>query len=289
MKCMKFLASHIIKTIVLFLLMTFFLPLLYDKLGWLQAEWRVLEDGFRSGYMRGTPFKTSQGYWAIEWRLGGQPIIHIIIPHVFMLISLFGGLSCLIYLTRKYYSFRLLKGVVTYLRRPKNFRSSISVSIVAVTLLIFLAGLIGTTIDPNIIIPAEPSKGYLEVNLKISASCYVEITRFVIVETDTDILDRNNMTGWFYCIIKTPENAFWNISDIDVSSILLNGELHPSNTLLHVGSNDTISLLVTFDKESLMFLFENYDSSRSNILTLSINGTLKNGDFFAGSSQVKIA
>jgi len=113
-KCLKFLVSKVVEVIITLLIMFFMLPVLYDKIGWLQAELRILEDAFRSGYIRGTPFKTSQGYWAIEWRLGGQPFIHAIIPYMFMLISIFGGISCLVYLVRRYYSFRRLKKVVTF-------------------------------------------------------------------------------------------------------------------------------------------------------------------------------
>jgi len=254
----------------------------------LRVNGRVLEDAFRSGFIRGTVFKNAQGHWAIDWRLGGQPIVHIVIPYMFMFISLLGGISCLIYLAKKYYSFRRLKRVVTYLRQPKNFGTSISVSVVAVTLLIFLVGFIGTTTDPNIIIPAKPSKDYLEVNLKITASCYVEITRPVIVETVTDILDRNNMTGWFYCIIKTPENALWKVSDIEISNIVLNDKIQPFDTSLYFDGNDTAYMIAMFDKKSLAFLFEGQDSLELDVIPLTVKGKLKNGDYFAGSSYVKI-
>jgi len=288
MKCLKFLVSKVVEVIITLLIMFFLFPALYGKIGWLQAELRILEDAFRSGYIRGTPFKTSQGYWAIEWRLGGQPFIHAVIPYMFMLISIFGGISCLVYLVRRYYSFRRLKKVVTFLRHPKNFRSAISLGVVAMTLAIFLAGLIGTTVDPNIIIHLEPSKDYLEATIRVSLDCYVEVTRFAIVETVTDVIDRNNMTGWFYCKIKTPENTFWNITDINASTILLNGKLHPTSVSFYTGSNGILSLLVAFDKASLIFLLQNSNSPESHIFTLKISGTLKNGDFFAGSTQVKI-
>lgn len=259
---------------------------LCDKIGWLQAEWRILEDGVRYGYIRGTSFRTSQGYWAVEWRLGGQPLIHAIIPYLFMLISFIGSSTCVFYVARKYYLFNRLKRTVTYLRHPKNFRSTISFSIVAITLILFLAGFVGTRVDPNIIIPAEPSKDYLEVNLKISASCFVEITRFVIVEPIANTLDRNNVSRWFYCVIKTPENAFWNITDIDASTILLNEKLRPSSASFQSESDGKSLLLIAFDKEALMKLFNSF-TSEPNTIYVNIRGALKNGDFFAGSTQVK--
>ncbi|MHA1833454.1 MAG: hypothetical protein ACTSV7_05635 [Candidatus Baldrarchaeia archaeon] len=135
----------------------------------------------------------------------------------------------------------------------------------------------------------EPSKDYLEATIRVSLDCYVEVTRFAIVEAVTDVIDKSNMTGWFYCKIKAPEDAFWNITDINASTILLNDKLHPNSVSFYIGSNDGIpSLLVAFDKASLILLLQNFNSTESHIFTLKISGTLKNGDFFTGSTQVKI-
>jgi hypothetical protein len=151
-----------------------------------------------------------------------------------------------------------------------------------------LGGFIITKINPNIVVPAEPSKDYLELNTHLSAELYVIITRPVIMDFDPSILEEHNMTGWFYCIIKTPENSLWDVSEIDTSTISLNSKINPCSTSIHFDINETAFLLAKFEKTLLACVFENQDSREHEAVTLSISGRLKNGDLFAGNNKVQI-
>ncbi len=264
---------------------------LNDKWEWFTISMRVLKDGFYSGYVHGTPFKTAQGHWAVDWRLGGPPFIHVILPYIFTFFLLSAVVPFFICLMRRYYSFRRLKKVCTYLKNPRNFREYISVRCVAAVLImsiVGLAGIVATTIDPNIIVPAERSKDYFECNMHITAILSITITRYVIVEANPSILYENNMSGWFYCIIKIPENSRWSISDIDTFKILFNDKIIPYIKSVHYDNNSTEFILAKSDKSFLAFLFENEASIKLETVTLKVDGKLKNGDFFAGDTQIRI-
>jgi hypothetical protein len=290
-RVLKSLADRILDNLLWFIMLSI-LPVawltLTDKWGWFLAYTRVLQDGYNSGYVRGTLFKTAQGFWGINWRLGGQPFIHVILPYVFASIFLLGLTSLFIYLVPKYCSFRRLKKVCTYLRHPKNFRKCISFGIVTTLLIVSLVGITGITIDPNIVVPAEPSKDYLEMTLHLSVEAQVTVIRGTIVEFDPPVIEEHNLTEFIYCTIKAPENSFWNSSDIDTSTIILNETISPCSTAVFLSSNGTPFILARFDKNSLLLLLENQDSIEHRQVTLNISGRLKNGDFFAGSQQVQI-
>ena len=146
----------------------------------------------------------------------------------------------------------------------------------------------GIKINPNIIVPAEPSKDYLECNIHISDELNVIVTRGVIVEFDPSIIEQHNVTGFVNCIIRKPENPFWNISDVDTSTIVLNETARPSSTSFCFDNNGTEFILAKFSKDLLLFIFENQNLVEYEMVILRINGQLKNGDFFAGSTQLRI-
>lgn len=295
-KFLKYVTSHIIGTVMSLVLGFIILatwhdylqPMTSDIFGWLQANWRVLQDAFQSGFVRGTPFRNTLGNWAVAWELGGQPFIHIVIHYAFASIFFLGSFSGLIYLVRQYHKFKRLKAIFTYLKHPSSFWKYVSFRIVVALTLMSLVGITGMLINPNLIVPAEPSKNYLGVEIGLSSAVEITITRYAIMRIDPPVLEKNNMTGQFCCIIMSPENATWGVSDIVESTILLNNETHPCSASVHSDSNGTASMLAQFNKESLRYVFEDASFLELGNVTLDINGRLKNGDYFAGSSQLKI-
>jgi hypothetical protein len=277
--------SSIIATIYYYFLQT---PV-NDARGWILAFGRVLQDGFRSGFMRGTPFKDAQGNWAVAWRLGGAPpFIHTVILYVFLGISIFGITSCSVYALRKYHSFGRLKGIWTYRGRPKSFWSYISAGIVVALVTVSLVGITGTMVNPNLIVPAEPSKNYLGFETRVSATLYVTVIHHAIVRVEPTVLKKDNVTGWLDCIITSPGSEVWKPGDIDASTILLNNVTRPSSVTCHSESNYAASILAQFDKKLLNYLFEGTGFLEQGIVTLNLNGRLKNGDYFSGNTQLRI-
>ena len=237
---LHFVTSHIKEMIISSIFTFIFVTIYYwflqapvnDAWGWLIAYGRILQDGFRSGFMHGTPFKSSQGAWAVDWRLGGQPFVHVVIFYFFVGISVFGSASCVVYLLSKYHSFRRLKGIWTYRGLPKSFWSYVSASIFVTLIIVSLVGITGTTINPNLIVPAQPSKDYLAFETQVTAEVFVTITRSVKVNVDPPVLEKDNMTGRLSCIIVTPEISCWNISAVNASTVVLNNTIKPCSIIL---------------------------------------------------------
>lgn len=264
--------------------------LVVDKLEWLQVYWRTLQEGYQTGYVRGTPYRTTDGHWATRWRLGGQPFIHVVIPLVFWVLFVV-PISFLIptYLLPKYRLFRRLRGAVVHPKNFLKFRRCVSLYFIAVVLMISLVGFTGTKIDPNMIISAEPSSDCLGIGISLRVECSVTITRFAIITFCPFIFDENMERYWLYCRIEKPREASWRITEVDESTISLNGTAIPSYVEITQQGNATEFMLVRFDVISLLSFVERPTFQESSSVNLRVEGRLKSGEFFAGSSQVLIA
>lgn len=252
--------------------------------------WRVLQDAFHSGFVRGTPVLTAQGIWAVAWQLGGQPLILEIISVASGLISLTGIITIIHYLAKRYHAYKKFRKYCTNPTHPSSFRNSISSKarkVIAVGLILSLIGL-AVLVDPKIVAPnAKPSPNYLEDSIHVSLDVVVIVTRFAILNTAPSILDKNNMTGFFYCIISTPEHAFWNVSEINTSSIILNGRLHANSAFIELKQNGATAMVSGFDKSALAFLFQD-QAIEQGAVAIRIKGSLENGEFFQGNTSVDI-
>jgi hypothetical protein len=249
--------------------------LLNNGYGWLKAYLRVLAEGYRSGYVHGTPFKNAQGSWAINWRLGGPPFIHVIISIIFWFVFVSPIILISLYLLRKYSQFQWLKKRICYPKGLLKFTSCISACFIIIMIAISLVGFTGRKINLNIILPAEALKDYLGCNIGMSVVLDVTVTRPVVLEVNPSVLDKNNMSGWFCCIIKPPENSCWNIEEVDSFTISLNNTTIPYTSSTY---HNNTELLAMFEKSSIEFVIKT-ETSKLEAATLRVNGKLKNGHF----------
>jgi hypothetical protein len=88
----------------------FFVAWVEDKWAMIQAYWQVFQDALYSGYVRATPFRIAEGQWALAFRVNsGQPLLFVMWPYIFAIVSI-SGLSLLVaYLTLKCRRFLRLK------------------------------------------------------------------------------------------------------------------------------------------------------------------------------------
>jgi hypothetical protein len=263
-----------------------------DALGWLMAYLRLLQDGFRSGLISGTPFKNAQGNWGVLWQLGqvGQPFIYIVIYDVFTGICLIGGTSLVVYLMLRYRAFRRLKEICTYLRHPKSFWKYVSVRSIAVLAIISVAGAL-IAINPSFIMPPNVSKssnGPPAIVIHPYLATAVTIIHHVLLRFDPSVLVETNMTGRLSCIVVPPENASWNISDLDTSTIVLNNTISPCSLDINSEGNGTPFMTVWFEKIQLGYLFEDASALKCGLVTMCMAGRLKNGDYLAGSGELNL-
>jgi len=108
------------------------------------------------------------------------------------------------------------------------------------------------------------------------------------IEIDPDILNLRTRGKWITSYIELPE--YYNVSDIDVSSIMLNGsipaELHP----VGVGDydNDTVpDLMVKFNRTQVAEYILSKGIMTGNV-TLTISGYLIDGTMFEGSDIIRV-
>ena len=102
------------------------------------------------------------------------------------------------------------------------------------------------------------------------------------IDIDPDILNLKSKGRWITAYIELPED--YNASDIDISTVVLNGEipaeLHPTE----IGDYDTdgiIDLMVKFDRASIIELLDTGE------VTLTITGEV-NGTPFEGNDTIKV-
>lgn len=89
------------------------------------------------------------------------------------------------------------------------------------------------------------------------------------LDVDPDSLNPRSRGRWITAYVELPEG--FNVSDIDLSSVLLNGSISAEFKPAEVGDYDNdgiLDLLVKFDRATLIELVENATSGRI-ILNLS--------------------
>jgi hypothetical protein len=127
----------------------------------------------------------------------------------------------------------------------------------------------------------------------ISAPSLIQAT----IDIDPDTLNLKSKGRWITCYIELPEG--YNVSEIDVSTILLNdtipAEAHPTG----IGDEDEDGipdLMVKFDRASVIDLIkDNIDWSSPEKtepltykITLTVTGALYDGTLFKGSDVARV-
>lgn len=112
------------------------------------------------------------------------------------------------------------------------------------------------------------------------------------VDIDPDALNLRSQGMWITAYIELPEG--YNVSDINVSSIMLNGTIHAESRPVAIGDydNDTIpDLMVKFSRsEVITFILPNAGITEGKFgnATLTVTGRLNDGTPFEGSATIKI-
>jgi hypothetical protein len=112
------------------------------------------------------------------------------------------------------------------------------------------------------------------------------------VDIDPDALNLRSQGMWITTYIELPKG--YNVSDINVSSIMLNAMIHAESRPVAIGDydSDTIpDLMVKFSRsEVTAFVFSNagITEGRFGNATLTITGRLNDGTPFEGSDTIKI-
>lgn len=116
-----------------------------------------------------------------------------------------------------------------------------------------------------------------------------------IVDVKPETLNLRSKGKWITCYIELPEG--YNVSDIDISTILLNNTISvdPAPTAVGDYDDDGIpDLMVKFDRQTVIdYIFANVDltelfEKRFMTITLTITGKLNDVTPFQGSDTVKI-
>lgn len=95
--------------------------------------------------------------------------------------------------------------------------------------------------------------------------------------------------GCLSCYIKLPEGLNCKITDIDVSTVLLNGTFH-AETESVVIDNCTVgvsALLVSFNRTAVSDFLSSHNVTTGNV-TFAIVGQLYDGTLFVGSETIKV-
>ena len=113
-----------------------------------------------------------------------------------------------------------------------------------------------------------------------------------VVDIDPDALNLRSQGMWITAFIELPKG--YNVTDINVSSIMLNGTIHAESRPFAVGDydNDTVpDLMVKFSRSQVIaFVLPNAGITEGKFgnVTLTVTGRLYDGTPFEGSDTFKI-
>jgi hypothetical protein len=109
------------------------------------------------------------------------------------------------------------------------------------------------------------------------------------VEFKPEVLNLKSKGQWITCFIRLPEG--YNVSDIDVSTIMLNGTIPAEKTEVILDySGRVVGLMVKFDRARVtqLILDSIHPGWKETTVKLTVTGSLKDGTQFQGSDKIKI-
>jgi len=104
------------------------------------------------------------------------------------------------------------------------------------------------------------------------------------IDIDPDTLNLKSNGKWITCYIELPEG--YDVNDIAVASILLNGAVAAEPKPVEIGDYDAdgvANLMVKFDMSAVQDLLEPADE-----VELTVSGELGDGTSFEGSDTIKV-
>ena len=111
----------------------------------------------------------------------------------------------------------------------------------------------------------------------------------VTIDIDPDTLNLKRKGKWITCHIELPEG--YDVSDIDVSTVMLNGEIQAESHPTEIGDYDgdgIPDLMVKFNRAALTSHIYHALGIRHGNGTLTITGQLTDGTTFEGSDTIKV-
>jgi hypothetical protein len=107
-----------------------------------------------------------------------------------------------------------------------------------------------------------------------------------IIDFDPDTLNPKSKGNWVTVYIEFPEDTTCDISNADISTILLNGIIPVEESPTGIGDHDedgNPDLMVKFDRASVIELLE----PGENVL-ITISGELNDGTAFEGTDMIRV-
>lgn len=128
-------------------------------------------------------------------------------------------------------------------------------------------------------VPEIEGETDIDDNSFVDGAVKVTSVLSLTLDVDPDTLNTRSHGRWITAYIELPEG--YNVSDIDLSSVLLNGSISAEFKPSEVGDHDndgTLDLMAKFDRGALLELIENVTGDRI-ILNVScqVSGTLFEG------------
>lgn len=144
-------------------------------------------------------------------------------------------------------------------------------------------------------VPAVPDGRYLQIETTlqilqgdISPILYELTVNADMIEATVDFhpetLNRKSKGNWVTVYIELPED--YDVADIDISTILLNGiipaEIHPTDIGDH-DNDDFPDLMVKFNRSAVIDLLSTGDDRE-----ITITGELSDGTLFEGTDEIRV-
>jgi len=104
------------------------------------------------------------------------------------------------------------------------------------------------------------------------------------VDFDPDTLNLNSKGKWVTAYIELPEG--YNVSDIDVSSVLLNDGVPAETKWVGIGDYDgdgIIDLMVKFDRAAVQSILDAGDE-----VEVTVSGELTDSTLFEGTDTIRV-
>jgi uncharacterized membrane protein len=142
----------------------------------------------------------------------------------------------------------------------------------------------------NYILTVTGTSGSLTHNATISLVVKAVQVIKACVEFKPEVLNLKSKGRWIACFIRLPEG--YNVSDIDVSTIMLNGTVpaEPKAEVIRDCNGRVLGLMVKFDRAKVrQFILNSINViGKETTAKLTVAGSLKDGTQFQGTDKIKV-